>query len=64
MMIEPNQTTLAYRCPHCGAGVMSVVGMFALSADMIKLKCDCGKSAMEVLPTPDGKVRLTVPCLI
>ena len=31
---------------------------------MIRLKCDCGESMMEALPTGDGKVRLTVPCLI
>ena len=64
MMIEPKQTTLAYRCPHCGAGVMSVVGMFALSADMIKLKCDCGKSEMTAVYGKDDKVRLTVPCIV
>ena len=62
-MIEPKQTTLAYRCPHCGAGVMSVVGMFALSADMIKLKCDCGRSEMTAVCGKDDKVRLTVPCI-
>ena len=42
---------------------MSLVDPFALSADMIKLKCDCGKSEMSVVYSNDGKVRLTVPCL-
>ncbi|MBQ8716471.1 MAG: hypothetical protein IJY43_01335 [Clostridia bacterium] len=64
MVLESKQTTLAYRCPHCGAGVMSAVSLFNLKGSMVRLKCDCGKSAMEVLPTPDGKVRLTVPCII
>ena len=63
-MIEPKQTTLAYRCPHCGAGIMSVVGMFALSADMIKLKCDCGKSELTAVYGKDDKVRLTAPCIV
>ena len=44
MVISPKQTTIAYRCPVCGTGVISAVGMFSLSADMIKLKCTCGKS--------------------
>lgn len=64
MVLESKQTTVAYRCPHCGAGVMSVVGLFALSADMIKLKCTCQKSEMSVVYSKDGKVRLTVPCIL
>jgi hypothetical protein len=64
MILESKQTTIAYRCPACGAGVMSAVSLFSLKGSMVRLKCDCGKSAMEVLPTPDGKVRLTVPCII
>lgn len=64
MVIEPKQTTVAYRCPHCGAGVLSAVGMFALTADMMRLKCTCGKSALEIVYSKDGKVRLKVPCMI
>ena len=64
MVLEPKHTTVAYRCPHCGAGVMSAVGAFALSADMVKLKCDCKKSEMTIVHRPDGKVRLTVPCIV
>ena len=43
---------------------MSLVGLFALSADMVKLKCTCGKSEMSVVYSKDGKVRLTVPCIL
>lgn len=64
MVLEPKHTTVAYRCPHCGAGVMSAVGSFTLSADMVKLKCDCKKSEMTLVHRPDGKVRLTVPCMV
>ncbi len=64
MVLDSKQTTLAYRCPHCGAGVMSAVNIFSLSADMIKLKCSCGESAMTATLSKDGKVRLSVPCLI
>ena len=63
MVLDSKQTTLAYRCPHCGTGVMSVVGLFSLSADMLKLKCDCGHSEMTVVYSKDGKIRLTVPCI-
>ena len=64
MVLDPKQTTVAYRCPHCGAGIMSAVGIFALSADMVKLKCTCGKSEMTVVYSKDSKIRLTVPCLV
>ena len=63
MVLESKQTTVAYRCPHCGAGVMSAVGLFQLSAHMVKLKCSCGKSEMTVVYQKDGVVRFTVPCI-
>ena len=64
MVLESKQTTVAYRCPHCGAGVLSAVGMFSLAADMVKLKCTCGKSEMELVYSKDGKIRIKVPCII
>ena len=63
MVLNSKQTTVAYRCPSCGTGVMSFVDPFALSADMIKLKCECGKSEMSVVYSNDGKVRITAPCI-
>lgn len=63
MILEPKKTTVAYRCPSCGAGVLSVVDIFVLSANRIKLKCDCGKSEMDVVIQNDGKIRLNVPCI-
>lgn len=64
MVLETKQTTVAYRCPHCGAGVMSAVDVFRLGADMLKLKCSCGESEMSMVRTADGKVRFTVPCIL
>ena len=64
MILESKQTTLAYRCPQCGAGVMSLVGLFSLSSHMMKLKCDCGGSELTAVCGKDGKIRLTVPCIV
>lgn len=64
MVLDSKQTTVAYRCPHCGAGVISIVGMFSLSANMFRLKCPCGKSEMTVVRTDDDKLRITVPCIV
>ena len=63
MVLQPKHTTVAYRCPHCGAGVMSAVGLFDLTAHMVKLKCSCGESEMTVVYQKDGTVRFTVPCI-
>lgn len=63
MVLKNKETTIAYRCPHCGAGVMSALDIFTLSAPLIKLKCDCGGSEMTVVKQNDGKIRLSVPCL-
>ncbi len=64
MVLDSKQTTVAYRCPSCGAGIMSAVNLFRLSADMVKLKCTCKNSEMTVVASKDGKVRLTVPCIM
>ena len=64
MVLESKNSTVAYRCPSCGSGVMSVIDTFRLSADMVKLKCDCGGSEMSIVYTKDSKVRFTVPCIL
>lgn len=64
MILEPKQTTVAYRCPHCGTGVMSAVGLFDLHADMVKLKCTCQKSELKIVYGKDGNLRFTVPCML
>lgn len=64
MVLNQKETTVAYRCPECGASVMSMVGIFTLTADMIRLKCPCGQSELEIVYTRDKKVRLNVPCFL
>ena len=64
MVLEPKKTTVGYRCPHCGAGVISVASMLSLGADMLKLKCDCGESELSLVFSKDGLVRLSVPCFL
>ena len=64
MVLPEKRTTLAYRCPRCGAGVLSAVNVFALGGGMIKLKCTCGGSELSVVTAEENKVHLTVPCLM
>ena len=64
MILSNKETTVSYRCPECGASVTSMVGIFALTADMIRLKCPCGGSELEIIYTKDKKIRLNVPCFM
>lgn len=64
MVLDSKKTSVAYRCPKCGQMVFSMVGIFALSGDLIKLKCPCGGSELTAAQTSDRRVRLTVPCFI
>lgn len=64
MVLPEKRTTLAYRCPHCGVGVLSAVDVFSLGGGMIKLKCSCGESELVVVSGEDHKLHLTVPCIL
>ncbi len=63
MILNSKETTIAYRCPTCGKFIFGIVGIFTLSGDLIKLKCDCGGSELKITYTGDDKLRITVPCL-
>ncbi len=55
---------IAYRCPECGVANLGLVGKFAISAGMTRLKCECENAEpLEVGVTGDDKIRLSVPCL-
>ena len=65
MVIGDNKNYIAYRCPKCGGGVIGVCGDLLLAGSrLLKLKCPCGESDMTVEETGEGKLRLTVPCLL
>ncbi|MBQ8383394.1 MAG: hypothetical protein IJX47_09345 [Clostridia bacterium] len=64
MTSTEKDTIIAYRCPRCGAGVLSVPGIFSLTGDLLKLKCACGESELNIERQSDGKLRLAVPCIV
>lgn len=64
MAVLPKQRHIAYRCPDCGSAVVGLVGRFALSANMIRLKCSCGSEhSLDMTLSEGEKVRLSTPCL-
>ena len=62
MILNSRETCIAYRCPYCGTGVKSMVGVFSLSGAVKKLKCDCGSSELTITQLRDGKLRISAPC--
>lgn len=64
MVLDEKKTTVSFRCSECGSFVRSMVGVFSLSADMMRLKCPCGGSELTIVSSRDRKVRLTVPCFV
>ncbi|MBQ7173600.1 MAG: hypothetical protein IJR88_05755 [Clostridia bacterium] len=64
MVLPEKRTTFAYRCPHCGSGVLSAIDVFSFGSGMVKLKCTCGKSEALIETTEDHKVHLSVPCIL
>lgn len=62
-MVANLQTHIAYRCPECGTLIYGFVGKFALSANLLRIKCSCGHSALDINITNDKKIRISAPCL-
>ena len=54
---------IAYRCPDCGYATVGFIGNFTAVSDMLRLKCECGKSALDISKHSDGKIHLSVPCV-
>lgn len=65
MAYIPKQRQIAYRCPDCGVATLALVGKFALSANMLRVRCDCSDKAqtLDIGITNDDKIRLSVPCI-
>ena len=65
MAYIPKQRQIAYRCPDCGVATLALVGKFALSANMLRVRCSCSEKAqtLDIGITNDDKIRLSVPCI-
>ena len=61
MVLTPKKNSVAYRCPDCGDIIHGFVGQ--LHANMLRIKCPCGGSAMEIHFRDDKKVRFSIPCV-
>lgn len=57
------RTQIAYRCPDCATATVGFLGGLSAVSDMLRLKCSCGESALDIKKQSDGKVNLSVPCV-
>ncbi len=62
-MANIRRTQIAYRCHGCGTATVGFLGGLGAVSDMLRLKCECGESALDIKKQPDGKVMLSVPCV-
>ena len=54
---------IAYRCPDCGVATVGFFGKIATVSDMLRLRCECEKSALTIQKQRDGGIKLTTPCV-
>lgn len=57
------RTQIAYRCPDCATATVGFLGGLGAVSDMLRLKCSCGESALDIKKQSDGKISLSVPCV-
>ena len=57
------RTQIAYRCPECTSLTVGFLGGLTAAADMLRLRCDCGASALDIKKRGDGGIHLSVPCV-
>jgi len=64
--MTPNKkpTLISFRCPICGAGVLSAVNPFSVESPLIRLRCSCGESQATLEKVNENTTRVTLPCLI
>lgn len=57
------RSQIAFRCPECGTATVGFLGGLTQVSDLLRLKCECGGSALDIKRQNDGKVNLSVPCV-
>ena len=54
---------IAYRCPGCAVATVGLLGRLTSVGDMLRLKCECGASTLDIKRDREGMVKLDVPCV-
>ena len=62
-MQSPIKNQIAYRCPDCGTATVGFLGGLATVSDMLRLRCECKNSSLDIKGQKDGLIHLRVPCV-
>ena len=62
-IVTMKRTQIAYRCPECAVMTVGFLGGLSSVSDMLRLKCSCGASSLDIKKQPDGKINLSAPCV-
>ena len=62
-MDKKTANRIFFRCPDCGIATVGFLGGLSDVSDMLRLKCQCAKHALDIKKQRDGKVHLSVPCI-
>ena len=54
---------IGYRCSACGSATLGILCGVAKLSDMLRIKCSCKESALDVQKKKDGGLHLSVPCV-
>lgn len=63
MARETLRTQIAFRCSECGYATVGFLGGLSAVTDLLRLKCACGGSSLDIKRESDGKAHITVPCV-
>lgn len=62
-MKQNKRTQIAYRCPDCAYMTVGFLGKLGTVSDMLRLKCSCNESVLDIKKQGDGKISMSVPCV-
>ncbi len=54
---------IGFRCSACGGATLGLLGGIPRGADMLRIKCNCTESSLDVKKRKDGGLHLSVPCV-
>lgn len=60
---ETLRTQIAFRCKECGMATVGFLGGLSAVSDMLRLKCQCDGSSIDIKRRDGGKVCITAPCV-
>lgn len=61
--MNENIKHIAYRCPECGVATVGIFEGVTKVSDLIRLKCECAGSSLDIKREKENKLHLGVPCL-